>query len=370
MLQYNRPDAFFDQAKTTFIRCCPTWSNISKVRSLVSIFQTAYKTLATYEKRKLPHRFLVFTAELPVDTSVKEKMFDGFYMLAKNKLSITNFLAEAIYSQTYHDYVNTLIQNNLLVQTEADFKIIDFFFQNFDVIKDNIEDSTFEALAKTSIRSYSSTDNVIRYLIQKEKYSLALSVLENTRLYFSYPQSLRNQIYDKCLKKDLPPEEKKKLLRTLILTGSFSVSVLYNYYQLLTPEERESEDAFLSEKSDYAGLTSAYAMIAGYACRPSTLSSRSLDDFVALAPIIKEKFKDTYLPYLIKAMNKAYKYGDYTDHTFSNVIDAYKENTAFLSSEAVNKISLTSPSARDSYLRALYETKTTSFDTTIHLYGE
>lgn len=370
MLQYNRPDAFFDQAKETFIRCCPSWSDISKVRSLVSIFQNAFKTYSLGERKKLPHRFLVFTEDLPVVSSVKEKMFDGFYMLEKNKENINAFFFESLKSETYGYYVNTLIQNNLLGNGDRDYNLLDFFFRNFEKIEDYIQDATFEALAKTNHTSYLFSDRIVNYLIQKKKYLLALSVDGNKRLYIEYRDNLREKIFNQCLKEELPLEQKKEFLHSLIATGSFPSSVLYRYYQLLTPEERKNADSFLKYKADLADQNVAYSLMRGNACKPSVLSSRSLADYVALAPIIKERFKDTYLPYLTKVLKKSLKYSYDKEETYNDLINAYKDNPAFLSSEAVNNMSKLFYSTRALYLRALYETKTPSFDTSLHLYGE
>ncbi|MDD6240664.1 MAG: hypothetical protein PUA93_03655 [Eubacteriales bacterium] len=371
MLQYNRPDAFFDQAKATFIRCCPSWSDISKVRSLVSIFQNAFKTYSLEERKKLPHRFMVFTEDLPAESSVKEKMFDGFYMLEKNKATVSAFLVEALKSETYGYYVNSLIQNSFLSTEDRETTLLDFFYRYFNTIEDYIKDATFEALSKTNYNfSYRASDIFVRYLIQKRKFLLALSVLKNTCLYFDYASTLREDIFTKCLKPNLSPEEEKKLLRSLIEMGSFSSSILYRYYQLLTPEERENEDDFLSTQSDKANQSVAYGMICGAEYKPGIVSSLPLSDYVGLAPIIKERFKDTYLRYLTKAFNKALKNTYNKEAVFNGIIDAYKDDPDFLSSEIAYKISDCFHSTRVHYLRALYETKTPSFDTSLHLYGE
>ena len=98
-------------------------------------------------------------------------------------------------------------------------------------------------------------------------------------------------------------------------------------------------------------------MIEGASNKISILNSFSLDDYIALAPIIQERFPNNYLDKLKKLMEKETKRVTTDENTIKALIEAYQNNPEFLSSLQLNNLVRAYPYSKLYYLRALERNK-------------
>ena len=354
---FSNPDKFYQQAKEIFITSCPYWAEIDKIRSAMCIFRAAYKSYRYSQREAIPQNFLHFMDGLPVSEKVLDSTFESFIVLLKQKyMPFNDFRRSAIHTDTYRAYVNQRIRDSALKKNESSEEM-HFFFSYFWEIKEDIEDETFSVLSQYARESYCNADNIVIYLIGKKKYTEALAFLQNPNVEYHNIKNVLNSFTMNLEEGVISTDIQKKLFRSALMTNDVSPSLLYRYYSLLSPEEKTQEADFLAKVAYRSRQEKALALIEGASNKISILNSFSLDDYIALAPIIQERFPNNYLDKLKKLMEKETKRVTTDENTIKALIEAYQNNPEFLSSLQLNNLVRAYPYSKLYYLRALERNK-------------
>lgn len=362
---YNKPDEFFVIAKNVFINSYKTWKLGQASSALISLFRNCYRAYNSEEKRKLGERIISFTVDLELSQTTFTKVYESMFFTFGKRMDGMNFLLSAIKYPQYQDAIN----NDFVEEFESvDSFYRDLFLKKNDELSSYLYDSTYLSIAEKMTDRYTIYDNVLLNLLKNNKTNIIIAFLNNKNLL----------ITKDCLSQIISYARKKKEVgllktayRTYLFKNNISFVEFYEYYNLLTAEEREEETYFLNRIVNANHLEKPFAIMNKDSIPDEDLLlGLTINDFNFLASIIKKDYKDVYLKYLISSFKKRLNIISKNDDDIFELFDKYSENIhELLNVKGLNEYSFNSTTFRRKYLLFLIKGNMMN-ETNIHLYEE
>ncbi len=296
---YDSPDDFFSIAQKIYLENYLSWLGMEKVRTIANLFRDAYRAYPLSERKKLGDRFLSFTKPLKMDESHFSRLFGSFWLLMRKRPEATSFLVKAIRDEHFTLGVNQEFVDEYNSQDNPLLREI--FASRIEQIADSLSDSTFLYIAENSLDQYTLFDMVIYALLKRKKEQILIAFLRNKNILIS------KECYEKII--SFAKEERlfsllKFAYHNFLFANSVNFSEFYQYYSLLSDEEKEEQENYLSRVVEANHLEKPYLLIQGGESKKEILKYLTLDEFTSLSSLIKEKYKDEYATYLLSALEK------------------------------------------------------------------
>lgn len=346
---YDSPDEFFSVAQKIYLENYLSWLGMEKVRTIANLFRDAYRAYPITERKKLGDRFLLFTKPLKMETSQFSRLFGSFWLLMRKRPEASSFLVKAIRNEHFTSGVNEEFVDEYNSQENPLLREI--FASKIEQIADFIFDSTFLYIAENSLDQYTLFDMVIYALLKRKKEQILIAFLKNKNILIS------KECYERIIAfaKD---ENLFSLLKfayhNFLFANNVNFTEFYQYYSLLSNEEKEEQDSYLSRVVEANHLEKPYLLIQGGENKKEILKYLTLDEFSSLSSLIKEKYKNEYADYLLSALEKRCQRGMLDSKDIYFCISCYPEmKRELLFSPALKEYSYRSEEKRKDYLLML-----------------
>lgn len=346
---YNVPTKFFSYAKKIYEENYMSWMKMEKVNTIIRLFRDGYKAYNASEREKLPTRFLDFCHGLKLDQQTFDKLFFSFWLLVRKRKESRLFLVDALKSDMFNNGVN--------MEFIEDFNALDSplfretFVEKIDEIGEYLYDSTYIFIAQNSFDQYTLYDSIIFSLMRRGKDNIIIEFLKNKNILLS--KECYQSIIDYATNR-----QSKELLKFAYHNFLFKYSVkfkdFYTYYQLLTEEEKKTENYYLNRVVEANHLEKPFQIIQDEENNPSVLKNLTIDEFSFLSDMIMTKYEDSYSEYLLSSIERRSKMEceNYLD-VFSCLEKYTNLNDIFYLSSVLKEISLHDEKTRKTYLNIM-----------------
>lgn len=346
---YDSPDEFFSVAQKIYLENYLSWLGMEKVRTIANLFRDAYRAYPIAERKKLGDRFLSFTRPIKMEEKQFSRLFGSFWLLMRKRPEAASFLVKAIKDEHFTSGVN---EEFVEEYNSAENPLLrEIFASRIEQIADYLSDSTFLYIAENSLDQYTLFDMVIYALLKRKKEAILIAFLKNKNILIS----------KECYEKIISFAKKEKLFSLLkfayhnfLFANSVNFSTFYQYYSLLSDEEKEEQENYLLRVVEANHLEKPYLLIQGGESKKDILKYLTLDEFASLSSLIKEKYKNEYADYLLSALGKRCQRETMDSKDIDLCISCYPEmKKELLFSPALKEYSFKSEEKRKDYLLML-----------------